>query len=300
MQMRYPKSKAVRLLAFCALLAGACSTPVERVDLGSNRRTDQLVEKSYTIGAPQSAVVGGKVISVKDYGINKVDVAVMKPDQAFTMIGPNGEAVVVRADEELPVVARRDVRHITHTVLSKGDYGLQVRPDGVLHNYILNNISFEPVEIIYPFTITPAVVTFKPGVRVIEGVNRSSFKQLYEIMFTGIDGQAMRFQYREYNALDFARPMSTQDLTYPMSSKTIRFRDISIQVNAVSAEKIDFTVVSDTPAPGEASAVPPPIAVAPAPLVLPAPRPVPRPASPGYVYIPPPVVSSGGTMTPRN
>jgi hypothetical protein len=67
----------------------------------------------------------------------------------------------------------------------------------------------------------------------------------FEIVFNGIDGSAMRFQYREYTAGDLARPAFFQDLSYPLSSRTVRFRTMSIAVASVDAQQIRYTVETE-------------------------------------------------------
>ena len=67
----------------------------------------------------------------------------------------------------------------------------------------------------------------------------------FDITFTGIDASVMRFTYREFTSNDMARPAFFQDLTYPLSSRQIRFRDIQIEIASVTAEGVTYAVIAD-------------------------------------------------------
>jgi hypothetical protein len=68
----------------------------------------------------------------------------------------------------------------------------------------------------------------------------------FEIVFNGIDGQAMHMQYREYTSDNLARPAFSQELSYPLGTKTIRFRKLLLTVENINANEITYTVVSDS------------------------------------------------------
>lgn len=67
----------------------------------------------------------------------------------------------------------------------------------------------------------------------------------YEIVFNGSDGQAMRFTYREYSPDDLARTAFFQELSYPLTAKTIRFRKLLLDVLSINEQEITFVVRED-------------------------------------------------------
>ena len=67
----------------------------------------------------------------------------------------------------------------------------------------------------------------------------------YEIIYTGRVGDTIRLNYREYSPDDLARTAFFQELTYPADQKSLRFRDIKMEVDVADSEKIRFRVVED-------------------------------------------------------
>jgi hypothetical protein len=99
-----------------------------------------------------------------------------------------------------------------------------------------------PVFVIYEFDIPPG-----PHVKLLQGVAAKGHAGgvFYQIVFSGITSDAMHFTYREYETSDLAKPALTQELTYPLKSSEIHFKNLAIAVNSVTAERINYTVVSD-------------------------------------------------------
>ena len=68
----------------------------------------------------------------------------------------------------------------------------------------------------------------------------------FEIIFSGIsNNNTIRTLYREYSSSDLARSDFFQELTYPMDKKTIRFKDITIELISVESDKVSFRVIED-------------------------------------------------------
>jgi hypothetical protein len=245
--------------ALVASLALTSCTNITPVDIAAAKRPDVVAEKNYKLGVARSAVVGEQVVRVKDYGVYHYDVDAVKADQSFALSG-GGIHISVERDEELLVVGRRQIDGKEVLVIKKGSYGLQVFSDGTIHNRIINRSSPDNIEMIFEFSLLPAGAKLVPENRTLTTVDKNNFKENYEIVFNGIDGQAMRFQYREYAADNLTRPASSQDLSYPLSTHTIRFRNLSINVNSIDASHIDYTVVEDgTNGPADRPAAPKPV-----------------------------------------
>jgi hypothetical protein len=54
------------------------------------------------------------------------------------------------------------------------------------------------------------------------------------------------------------RPAFSQELTYPVNSREIRFKELVIGINRVAADRINFTVISDGSKAAAPTAPPPP------------------------------------------
>lgn len=67
----------------------------------------------------------------------------------------------------------------------------------------------------------------------------------YELIYNGTDGKSISMTYREFTPDDLAKPAFYQNLIYQADAKQIRFKNILIQLEQVSNEKIVFSVVSD-------------------------------------------------------
>ncbi len=76
---------------------------------------------------------------------------------------------------------------------------------------------------------------------------RQSGESNFEILYSGRDGGALRFQYREYTSDNMARDAFSQALTYPSDATTIRFRDYVMEVNSVDADSITVTITAEPP-----------------------------------------------------
>ncbi|MAV75646.1 MAG: hypothetical protein CL691_03385 [Cellvibrionales bacterium] len=67
----------------------------------------------------------------------------------------------------------------------------------------------------------------------------------FELIYSGSNKESLFISYREYTHDNLARPAFYQQLTYPISSKTIRFKNFLIEIKNVSSELIEFIVIED-------------------------------------------------------
>jgi hypothetical protein len=67
----------------------------------------------------------------------------------------------------------------------------------------------------------------------------------FEILYSGLDGETMRFQYREYTLEDMARPAFSQEFTYPRATKAVRFKDVAFDVLDAAPDRIRVVVRAD-------------------------------------------------------
>ena len=65
------------------------------------------------------------------------------------------------------------------------------------------------------------------------------------MVYSGLDGDSIRISYREFTDQNLAREAFFQELTYPIASNTIRFRELLMRVHAVTADGIEFSVIEN-------------------------------------------------------
>jgi hypothetical protein len=114
-----------------------------------------------------------------------------------------------------------------------------LRPDGGLHSKILNN----DIVMLYTFEASPPDLKFVT--RSNGQIDPNSKFTSYKLIFNGTDGKTMSMSYVEYSAMDAVRPALQQSYLYDASKKQIHFKDSIIQVQEITGDKIDYTVISD-------------------------------------------------------
>jgi hypothetical protein len=206
-----------------------------------------IADKNYVLGQPAEAVVGGDVIRVRDFsvtalGASRVEVT---DDFAFDHFAFSHK---FRKGEVYPYLGTVEYQGKTYDILLVEAVGIGVLfdQDGAPFKKIIGGIGVRmvasPVFVIYDFDVPPG-----PHLRVQRGVAAQGHAggTFYQILFSGITSDAMRFTYREYETSDLAKPALTQELTYPLKSREIHFKNLVIAVNSVTAERIHYTVVAD-------------------------------------------------------
>jgi hypothetical protein len=66
----------------------------------------------------------------------------------------------------------------------------------------------------------------------------------FELLYAGMAAGAVHLTYREYAPKDTAHPAQFQDLTYSLSDKSIRFKDVLIDIESADNQSIRFRVKS--------------------------------------------------------
>jgi hypothetical protein len=223
-------------------LAGCVS--VEPAGMPMQASSRDVIDSNYTLGRTLSATVGDTLVRSKAYREVTTGRTAYRANQTFAVDGGIVHAVV-QANQELPVVGARTVNGVRYDLAAFGDArALMIGPDGSPANKVMNGLGTStPVEMFYTFRFTPADVKLSP----VESRHSEKIagRENFELLFNGIDGQGIRLQYREYTADDMARPAFSQDLSYPLTSKVIRFRKLVLEVDQVSDQGMTYRVVSD-------------------------------------------------------
>jgi hypothetical protein len=209
-----------------------------------------IVQKNFAVGELKTAAVGETMVSLKDY--------YEKDRQNTWSIGA-------------PVTLRVGLGSM---VLIPGEYS-------ALRRVQLDGAAYDAVEIkVHPFELT----TLKPSSAVVpmtffidesgriaragggfgittdvSGLEPADFRATrgektsidvgrgytnFELLYSGVAAGAVRLTYREYAASDLTRPASFQDLTYNLADKSVRFKNMQLDIESADNQTIRFRVQS--------------------------------------------------------
>jgi hypothetical protein len=63
-------------------------------------------------------------------------------------------------------------------------------------------------------------------------------------LYSGVAAGAVRLSYREYSPNDLSRPATFQDLTYNAADKSVRFKNMQLDIESADNQAIRFRVKS--------------------------------------------------------
>lgn len=66
--------------------------------------------------------------------------------------------------------------------------------------------------------------------------------RIYDVVFIGIQGDEMQFEIRAYAINDLQFPATSQTITFPAHQKRVEIRDLTIDIDEVTAGSITYTV----------------------------------------------------------
>jgi len=229
-----------KILLIVLFLVCACATiePMKPIV----KEPERLFHKNYKIYQSQDANVGEEIVKVKDYWVRRIIQNKMRSLNDFKLemgqavhSGFEGdtydiEGMFTHKERKLYLIKIPEVNFI-HGLTEDGEWaGITVNPTG--------NTIFESAA-----NLTPEDTRFE-FVKETEVDTSQGFIN-YEIVFTGTTTDAMNFLYREYTSEDLARPAFHQNLTYPINTEIIRFRQTRIKIHEISSESIKYTVLED-------------------------------------------------------
>jgi len=214
---------------------------------------ERILNKNYEINQEQTRFVGQEIVKVKDYTVIRKTTDKFKPSNNF-FIGLTKESFLQgNENQPIEILGTVQVDDRTYYLVQSVKYeflllftadgrftgSLAVRSMGPLHS--AKEISLYHTE--GPIKITPANTTFE--LIKDETIDKQAGYTNYEIIFTGVTKDTINLLYREYTPDDLARPAFYQNLTYPVDTLLIRFKQLKIKVVAVSNESIKYIVVED-------------------------------------------------------
>lgn len=236
------------IVGMLVLLAGCVSVaPVSQQVAPHGER--QVSERSYTIGVEQTSVVGDPVVRLKRYTLRAVVSSTytvsescrvrmaLRYDHTFAP----GDAVPLLGDSPCDEGTCRLIR-LDDSAL-QGDLGALILPDG--------RLAARPIDLrtrakqIGSIHAEPESCRFVPTSASEQRAEPGPNYRNFEILYGGIDGQTIRFTYREYSPDDLARPAYSQAFGYPLGSERVKFKDVSLRVVEARPDALRYVVEAD-------------------------------------------------------
>ena len=239
---------AARLLRlFPLILLGAVT--VLSSPLTAATTAVQRFERNYAIGQNRSATVGEAIIRVRGYAETTERLPAYKAPAAFE-IAQGGRKVFVAAGDIFVIADSWTVRGVKRNIAVYSSapslfgftsLGMQVDDNGAIgdRGARQNGAVWRETGAI---SIQPKVLLVRTE-RVT--TTRGPAGENFEIVFTGRDASAIRFQYREFTNDNLARPAFSQELSYPLDARQFRFRDMAIEIDKIGVDEIIYRVVRD-------------------------------------------------------
>jgi hypothetical protein len=232
----------VLTFSFVLLMLSGCAS-VEIAPTSQLTNSERVTQTSYEIGVPIESFVGSTMIRVQDYQsetFTGTQVKIMKP---FSITGFNfNRSFSVGATYPYGGTTKLKGTEMNFFFVDSG-YGVLYDETGTVQEKILvvaNGTSVFPIYTYENDGGTGAVAREN-----VERVTNTPGGQNFEIIYSGIDGDTIRLNYREYSDGDMARSAFFQELTYPKSSEVIRFRNLALKVLSADGDRIKFSVQQD-------------------------------------------------------
>lgn len=237
------KFKVKTWLLFPALLNG-CAHVAKPVDL-TTAETKEVALKTYNIGVTQTSYVGEPLVRVKKYTIAERQ-NLLGATNDFVISGGLLDAAVNvngKAGHQYEIVGT--VGSGLHAIKIPGShlvFGITAegRFSGIAGSF---DYLKAPIQGVNVYKIEPESTKFLPAKsqQVLDGYPYKN----HELLYSGSSLNDFKLLYREYSLADLIRPAFSQELTYPISSKSIRFRGYRIEILHVNPESITYRVVEE-------------------------------------------------------
>lgn len=208
--------------------------------------TEHKVDRNYEIGVQRQAYVGDPIVKVRDYYVQQASRPVLRANQPFTLKIPLLSTIRVGQESDWLVDGTLERRGVTYR-LARLD---QIGPALALKFLITEDGRFEGSAVTvsgsrmgFSYRPDPETVRLLPVTSTAVATAKGGTN--FELVYFGTTGDAINIAYREYTPDDLARPAFSQNLVYSQKDRTIRFRNIVIEVASAGNQSITYTVVSD-------------------------------------------------------
>jgi hypothetical protein len=230
----------VTLLSGCATVQPVAPTPV-------HSESKHTFEKNYHVGESKSAYVGEAMLKVKDYYELSSQANLLAASEGFVLTGSPfmhetiqaGTAARVDGNASCGSGSCRVVAVDNRTLMAAG-VRLLLNDDGTLEG---GGLGMGGARMGWTYKANPPAAKFES--KTFTKIDTTKGEKNFELVYGGTTSEMISVLYREYTANDMARPAFSQQLTYAKGSKTIRFRNIQLQVDSADNERIVFTVTAD-------------------------------------------------------
>ena len=221
--MKVRTAVALSILAGCASVSPATSPRTPPVV-----SSEQVVERSYTLGKEHVAFVGGSIHASRDFSL------------FYPILGPT---VHVKTTDVIPIVGTTERDGATYRLISLPrvpSVKLLITDDGRLEG---SGLGLGDARMGYNYSTDPPGVMFQPDTST-STVSSAGYLN-FELVYSGVTKDSVRLLYREYTQQDLVRPAFSQDVVYERDASTIRFRNVLIRVLQATGEQIRFAVLED-------------------------------------------------------
>ena len=207
---------------------------------------EHIVQKNYTIGQIQTVNVGDYIVRHKDYYIIKSTKGVLKADKDFNIPGYN-----FTKNDEFKILGETEYQHEKYWLINFDNSPMNqfmtrmINQNGTLSDRFVYFNMFGPE--VHPMSskiaMSPPDVIFSKTTST--SVNESSGFINFELIYSGKDANSINLHYREYTPDNLIRAAYSQDLKYPADSKSIRFKNIQMQIYEATSEHLRYSVDKD-------------------------------------------------------
>lgn len=229
---------------------GAVSACTSVAPVAPPAATEHVIKRNFEIGELKSAAVGEAMVSLKDY-YRKTEHSTWSIGQPVKLRVGLGSMVLVPG--EYDVVGKAETDGARYDVINVK-----------VHPYELTSLNPSSASAPMTFLIDESGHIARAGggmgiTTEVAGLDPPDFRATrgektdvdakrsytnFELLYSGVSADAVRLTYREYSPNDSTRPASSQDLTYNLADKTVRFKDVLIDIESADNQAIRFRVKS--------------------------------------------------------
>ena len=239
--------KGVAIASGLGLMVG-CSTPYTG-DFAKRVESKQVVDYNYKVGEPVFANVGEAIVKVQDFTVVSTDSAWVTPDRTITIHAGSDANITLEAGVQYLVAGTTLIDGERYFVVEtpfgspmSGSWLVLISEDGSLYP----RIAARGIGLVFRalhHTISDPSVQFARGR--IEAIDRKASYKNFELIYTGLGSSGLSISYREFDPENINRVSSDLSLTYDADAEHITFRDFKIQINNVSRDAIEVTILQD-------------------------------------------------------
>jgi hypothetical protein len=241
---------------FSLILMSGCSYDILSVPEKKIVKTNQVLNKNYSLNTTQYAYVGEPIIKLKSYQ-QKVYAAnkLFLPSDLVVSWNVNSKKSEYKLQKELSlkIIGRIVYKDALYNIAefaqdNKYSYLLILNPND---NSINTDAIFLRDLITYDNQVSTFNINFSDNNIILKNEEIYELGDLtvgyinFELIFSGITKDTINVMYREYSSEDMARVAFYQNLVYNRTDDVIRFKNIVLKVHDVTNSQIVYSVLQD-------------------------------------------------------